>query len=121
MQWAITPPNDRLPAIAGLAKEFAKRTGFTYICGLWKEDFLHGLLWDAHGTRISMRTESWAPSWSWPSVTGLESNDTNEYSYFRLHIEGDDAEVINITVTDEDNNIFGPVRSAWLTLKGQYQ
>lgn len=68
-----------------------------------------------------MRTESWAPSWSWASVAELNFEDTNEFSYFRPHIEGDDAEVINIAVTHEDNDIFEPVKLPWLTLKGQCQ
>jgi hypothetical protein len=31
-------PGDRVPAVAGLAKAFASRTGFRYIGGLWEED-----------------------------------------------------------------------------------
>jgi len=39
----MTYPDDRLPGIAGLVKEFSKRTTYNYICGLWREDLIRGL------------------------------------------------------------------------------
>jgi hypothetical protein len=73
----ITQPADRLPAIAGLAKEVARRLppkGFLaldkeYHAGLWLSDLHRGLLWGARGRAIPFNTEKpLGPSWSWASV-----------------------------------------------------
>jgi hypothetical protein len=42
---SITKPEDRLPAIAGIAKRISALTGFTYLAGLWLEDIIQGLCW----------------------------------------------------------------------------
>ena len=47
----ITYPDDRFPGIAGLAKEFSRRTGYHYLCGFWREDLIQGLCWTCLGTR----------------------------------------------------------------------
>jgi len=41
----LTFASDMLRAISGIANELQSRTGFTYLHGLWKEDFRRGLLW----------------------------------------------------------------------------
>ncbi|USP77894.1 HET-domain-containing protein [Curvularia clavata] len=42
---SLTFPDDRLPAISGLAKKFQQTTDFTYIAGLWKENICYDLMW----------------------------------------------------------------------------
>jgi hypothetical protein len=69
----MTYPDDRLPGIAGLAKEFSRRTAYTYICGLWREDIIRGLCWGSPGTRLQVTLESTPPSYSWASTSGLDS------------------------------------------------
>ncbi|KAF1961591.1 HET-domain-containing protein [Byssothecium circinans] len=67
----LTLITDRLPAIAGLAKQLSSRLGVRYLYGLWEtENFVDCLLWhvskhDTYGAELS-----YAPSWSWASVTG---------------------------------------------------
>lgn len=64
---------DKFPAIAGVARKFARAFHLTYVAGLWKEDFLSGLLWRRHNrtkTLIRYRNKYVAPSWSWASVQG---------------------------------------------------
>ena len=71
----ITQPTDRLPAIAGLAKEVARhlpRHGFLelpseYHAGVWLSDLHRGLIWGARG-RAEDTERSLGPSWSWASV-----------------------------------------------------
>lgn len=41
----LTFDNDRLPAIAAIAKRFHAHLGDQYCAGLWKGDLLQGLLW----------------------------------------------------------------------------
>jgi hypothetical protein len=33
----LTKPDDKLPALSGIAMTYAAATGMTYIAGLWKE------------------------------------------------------------------------------------
>jgi hypothetical protein len=57
----ITFKTDRFPAIAGLAREVAARTGYHYRAGLWLEDIHNGLLWSA--PRVGV-ISGHAPTWS---------------------------------------------------------
>ena len=71
----LTFPEDRLPAIAGLAKVFSSRFGLTYRAGVWQESLPAGLLWflvPASGENKSIKSQRnlSAPSWSWASVSG---------------------------------------------------
>jgi hypothetical protein len=58
----LTFPSDRIPAITGLARAFASKTGLTFRCGFWVEDILRGLLWTGP---TSSRYEAHHPTWSW--------------------------------------------------------
>jgi hypothetical protein len=42
---ALTKATDSLPALSGIASEFHRATGDTYVAGLWKGDMLRGLCW----------------------------------------------------------------------------
>jgi len=66
----MTKETDALPAISGIASEFARITGYTYLAGIWLED-LHSLLWYRkrgwqHGVDVPREavTVYVAPSWS---------------------------------------------------------
>lgn len=68
---ALTKPEDRFPAFAGLAKLFQEVTGDEYLAGLWRSRFLDGLDWRVREPRPDTTTASFhAPSWSWASVDG---------------------------------------------------
>jgi hypothetical protein len=122
----ITFPNDRLPAIAGVAKEFAKRTGCTYVCGLWKEDLLNGLRWTPVAARDSKNGIKGPPTWSWAS-TSLQQGDPcwqKGLPYYACGYECrlgyDTAEVVNCAVVNENEDGYGQVISASLKLKGRW-
>lgn len=76
-------PDDKLPALAGLAEKFASLTEGKYgryLAGLWEEDLLRQLLWrqwntvDLRAPVASRRPKTWrAPSWSWASIDGAIS------------------------------------------------
>ena len=71
----LTFPDDRLPAIAGLANVISLRFGLTYNAGLWQESLPAGLLWfrvPTRGQSESAESERslCAPSWSWASLSG---------------------------------------------------
>jgi hypothetical protein len=63
---ALTEPNDKLPAIAGIAAAMQKISQYTYIAGIWKED-LRGLLWTKAFRNPLGPSPYRAPSWSWAS------------------------------------------------------
>ncbi|KAH8781636.1 heterokaryon incompatibility protein-domain-containing protein [Hyaloscypha finlandica] len=71
----LSVSNDKLPAISALAQVFQDLTGDEYLAGIWRGDFLRGLLWSTYPTLTLSKPALWrAPSWSWVS------ND-NEVSY----------------------------------------
>jgi hypothetical protein len=65
----LTYEDDRLSAIAGVAKRFAAIANDDYYAGLWRGDLLTGILWIS-STLTPMQTKkaARAPSWSWASV-----------------------------------------------------
>lgn len=67
----ITFTKDRFPAIAGLAREFAARTGYTYTGGLWAEDLHRGLLWKGD---VPETYRGIGPSWSWAGAVYHNTN-----------------------------------------------
>ncbi|KAJ8133015.1 hypothetical protein O1611_g608 [Lasiodiplodia mahajangana] len=64
---------DRLPAIASIAKGFARAFDDDYFCGLWKADLHQQLLWwrevddDDKDVDRSEDASGFHPSWSWAS------------------------------------------------------
>jgi hypothetical protein len=64
---SITKAEDRLPAIAGVAKRISALTGFSYLAGLWLEDIVRGLCWYSHN---KIQTSKYlGPTWSWVCMT----------------------------------------------------
>jgi hypothetical protein len=108
--------SDRLVALSGLAAKLQGPSG-EYICGLWRSDFVQGLLWHTrhikYSIRPSHRQEAYmAPSWSWASVTG--EIDRSDY---RLY-DADDLEILDIKYTLASSNPFGAVSQACITARG---
>ncbi|PVI02269.1 HET-domain-containing protein, partial [Periconia macrospinosa] len=65
----LTYEEDRLPAIAGIAKRFGETANDSYHAGLWRRDMVLGLLWHATGgSPIITNKSARAPSWSWASI-----------------------------------------------------
>jgi len=66
----LTYEEDRLPAIAGIAKRFGEAENDSYHAGLWRHDFIFGLLWRASVDVTRKAKSARAPSWSWASING---------------------------------------------------
>lgn len=75
---SLTYEKDALPAMSGLAREFARATNDTYLAGLWRNDIFRGLSWglprepryhqqDLDYGPLSL-VECFAPTWSWASL-----------------------------------------------------
>jgi hypothetical protein len=110
----ITYQEDRLPAIAGVAKRVQTRTRYHYKAGLWLEDIHRGLLWNS-GTSGQRSLTTRASSWSWASMTGdltYELFDPPLWAY----AEGYRATIDDIKVKCNADDPFSFVTSASLTL-----
>jgi hypothetical protein len=125
----LTYKKDRLPAIGGLARKFAQRTGYQYKAGIWVDIFREGLLWDNEGHEIDIRI---APSWSWASIDSKDRPARNVYPnklWLKGWWEADknkprtvwDVELVDISVGSKNGDPFGQVVSGTLTLRGWYQ
>ena len=66
----ISFPKDKLLAISGLAKLFARTSSLTWAGGIWKEHMPLTLLWRVYKAE-PYSTIYCAPSWSWASIEGL--------------------------------------------------
>jgi hypothetical protein len=66
--------NDKLVALAGIAKQWAQLSGCpasSYLAGLWKSHMPYCLCWFIHLDNRSTRPAKYrAPTWSWTSIDG---------------------------------------------------
>ncbi|KAF4597900.1 hypothetical protein AB1N83_011759 [Pleurotus pulmonarius] len=121
---SISFESDKLPAVGGVAEQFAKVTGHAYLAGLWRESLLFDLLWsveDDDGTTADKRRPQTyrAPSWSWASVNGLISAAFLEETALAVGVELKQAEVVNCWVKPAAKNVpFGEVTDGVLRLRG---
>ncbi|OOO05060.1 Heterokaryon incompatibility [Aspergillus oryzae] len=104
----LTYPADKLPAISGIAQEYGKVLGDTYVAGLWEGSLVQGLSWQS-SEECTAVSEYRAPSWSWASVDGplCMCSVTTEpiASVMGLHIEVD------------GKNPYGRVKSGWIKIE----
>jgi hypothetical protein len=64
----LTFPDDKLPALSGIASRFFSISKDDYIAGHWRRGLEKSLFWGA-GTSHNFRAKSYrAPTWSWASV-----------------------------------------------------
>jgi hypothetical protein len=79
-QCELTIPNDKLPALSGIARLFQEATADTYLAGLWKSRLRESLTWAVRKPAAKMLSSQYrSPSWSWASIDGavyaeVESN-----------------------------------------------
>ena len=110
---AISFPGDRLLAIAGIAKLFAKASHLTWAAGLWKEHMPRCLLWQARG-RLLPRESTCFPTWSWVSIAGEVVLADRAFDAQRVV-----ARVTEIECTTNGDDQFGLLSSARLRLQAQ--
>ena len=65
----LTREEDKLFAIAGIARKIQSRKTSVWCAGLWGDRISYGLLW-VSGQRLSAPTKPRAPSWSWAAWDG---------------------------------------------------
>ncbi|KAI7789188.1 hypothetical protein LA080_005293 [Diaporthe eres] len=120
---ALTNPDDKFVAISGVVKDFARAIDDEYMAGLWRRNFINGLLWTA-GPEYSyewnvspaIRPERYrAPSWSWAS---LDTPSMKAYHYWETKLFGEYVEVSDIHVEPKGNDPTGELRHACLHVSG---
>lgn len=61
----LSVPSDRLPAMAGAARQIHSRRNTPYLAGLWLDTLMEDILWSARRL-VNEKASDWhAPSWSW--------------------------------------------------------
>jgi hypothetical protein len=120
---SLTRPEDKFPAIAGIAAKVSKEIKQAYLAGFFRSQFPHALCWKALAPGLARRFRGpyRAPSWSWASTDGpLEF-------LFRVlpllerqeHVDTEDAEVLGVSGTPATGaDAFGQIESAWIKLRG---
>lgn len=96
----LTIPDDKLPALSGLAMTMEKLRCGTYLAGLWKEDLEYGLLWYVRSFSEKSMNNSMTPG-------GGIWNDT---SYRVGRKDGKEMDTKNIG----EKTPFGDSPSFWL-------
>lgn len=128
-------PEDILPAFSGMARHFARlllqnrataksqssivpaqnvpqdSRNPAYVCGLWADDLLHGLLWFCSDPGIPIPYRG--PTWSWVAYQSAVT-----YSPQALEKNDFCAEVLDISVTVPGLNPYGKVSSGKITMLG---
>ncbi|KAH7133902.1 heterokaryon incompatibility protein-domain-containing protein [Dactylonectria macrodidyma] len=97
-QLDLTFPEDRLPAIAGLAQATEElRSGDEYVAGLWRNSMAADMLWQSSlsGKPSRRIAHGGAPTWSWASVTGA-------VMYGAKSETGSELAVLDVILADGD-------------------
>jgi hypothetical protein len=113
----LTFASDRLPAIAGVAKQFHRKTGYLYVAGLWKDDLVAGLLWFGVNAKDAP-TSSKLPTWSWARFSGVVMfwSDSNS----GLRFLDTDCELIDLSYHTIDGlQNYGEISDAKIQIKGR--
>lgn len=120
---ALTNPDDKFVAISGVVKDFARAIDDEYMAGLWRRNFVNGLLWTARGedddewnVLPAVRPDRYrAPSWSWAS---LDAPSMVAYHHWESHLFGEYVEISDIHIEPKGNDPTGELRHACLHLSG---
>jgi hypothetical protein len=113
-QRQLTYPSDKLPALSGLASQYARLTDSRYLAGLWRENLAQLLLWsvDPQIAPRPVAPDYRAPSWSWASIDGKLimpiARSTNPPS----------LKVLEARTTPSGPDHFGAVTSGYLKVSG---
>ncbi|KAE9379935.1 HET-domain-containing protein [Stipitochalara longipes BDJ] len=117
---ALTREEDKLVAIAGVAKEVQRLTGWKYLAGIWEQNLIFDLLWFSIGgyNRFHEANPFLAPSWSWASARGQVT-----FTYYYLHgITIKDAifiQIVEVYVSTKGGDETGQVTDGFLKVIGR--
>lgn len=121
--------SDKLPAISALAAEIGRKTGWTYLAGMWKENLFSELHWrcmkqNRLGERMTLKSDKvkeagyLAPSWSWASVGIGAVVDSEDDRGDREVFEGFSIRDCCVDTLDP-GFAYGPVKGGYLEVEGK--
>jgi hypothetical protein len=64
----LTYPEDKLPAIAGIAQKIHEITASNYAGGLWRDNIIRNMTWER-----ALEPNDWEPMWCIPEKYGAPS------------------------------------------------
>lgn len=109
----LTNPNDKMPALSGIADKFRdRRTGSKYVAGLWEATLLKDLCWRSDAMERRFVAPWRAPTWSWAS----HYNAVKYGNYPDLDVEF--TKVIDCNCKWVPPSTTGEIESAYLILEG---
>jgi len=124
----FTHSEDKLHAMAGLARYFAEKIQDRYIAGLWENDLARGLMW-----HMSRPSENWTqllqklsqpnlaniPSWSWLVHYSEFEHGTTVTSFESQHEAIAEYAICSIDVNFGGKNEFQRIKSAALSISAR--
>lgn len=115
----LTFPSDKLPAISGIASNFAAKTHSKYLAGLWQDNLVHDLFWQSSDA-ATRPPEYRAPSWSWASLDGRILWPSWR---FCLNCTGCKfyCTVLDVGTTQAGMNPYGAVKDGFLKVHGRLE
>ena len=106
----LSVPGDKLVALSGVAKNVIPHMKDAYIAGMYRKNLERLLIW-----QVSISTSRppgyRAPSWSWASVDGRISWDSEINQQSLIHVE-------DVVLDYATEDITGAVTGGWLDLRG---
>lgn len=125
---SLTKETDKLPALSGLARHFQDVfPSGKYLAGIWSTHLPAALLWRSEYCPARRYSAYIAPTWSWASVRGQISYETQRIEDSGGRIEDraqekpsdcdfGDLKVEKMSTLPKHNNIYGAINGADLVL-----
>lgn len=114
----LSNPDDKFPAISGVAKVFQSQWKDRYIAGLWESNLHLYLLWivQLSATNTKILTCNRAPTWSWASLdvgVAFPLTDGGKGKYNPL------CDIIEAAVKPSTIDETGPLTGGFLRVRGR--
>ncbi|KAJ0116230.1 Heterokaryon incompatibility protein [Diaporthe amygdali] len=110
---SLSNPRDKLVAISGLAREFARTFEDDLVAGLWRTKLISELAWYRDNTQLGSRPQGYrAPTWSWASIDG------GVFFLPQSQLDVDYVQILEIDCQYVDDNTMGRIRHAHIRVRG---
>ena len=114
----LTYTSDKLPAIGGIASQFAKLTGDIYHAGCWWSSIARDIMFTTSGEEGRV-TPYRAPSWSWASYNGRIDWPNDHEVSATLVVAA--VTSLSSTISPPFLNPYGTVTSGYIRLEAQFR
>jgi hypothetical protein len=120
----LTNPDDKMIAIAALAREYSARYGNglgRYMIGIWENFFAEGLLWKVVMYRRECRPKKRrAPSWSWMAVEATVYDENNGREDYDLNSSLIQITIISVKIHMKDKGVqYESASNGSIDIKGK--